>query len=327
MNIVSLFSGCGGLDLGLINAGHTVIWANDIFPEAVETYRSNIGHHVDARDIRSIPSSDIPDCDVVVGGFPCQGFSVANTKRHVSDMRNLLYREMVRVIRDKQPKFFVGENVKGMVSLGKGAVLEKVVKDFSQAGYTVHWQVVNAADYGVAQKRMRLIMFGVRQDLALSNLVFPPQATHTTPTLVTSAMLEPWLTAGQALAHFPEPDTAEGRQIPNHEASRYKLRFNGHLGHRWIDPDQPAPTVTGRGDEKGGVVVLHHPSNQRRMTVRELATIQSFPDHFVFSGTKTAAYRQVANAVPPRLGEAIGRMLHANAQRVINLPSPIRQQA
>jgi len=327
MNIVSLFSGCGGLDLGLIKAGHVVIWANDIFPEAVKTYRKNIGNHVDTRDIRSVPSSDIPDCDVVVGGFPCQGFSVANTKRNVADIRNLLYREMVRVIRDKQPKFFIGENVKGMVSLGGGTVLAKIIKDFSQAGYAVHWQIVNAADYGVAQKRMRLIIFGVRQDLALSCLAFPPQPTHAAPALAESAMLKPWLTAGQALAHFPEPNTIEGRQIPNHEASRYKLRFNGHLGHRRIDPDQPAPTVTGRGDEKGGVVVLHHPGNQRRMTVRELATIQSFPDNFVFSGTKTSAYRQIANAVPPRLGEAIGRMLHMNAQKLLKLPLQMGKQA
>lgn len=319
MKVVSLFSGCGGLDLGLIKAGHEVIWANDIFPEAVETYRKNIGCHVDERDIRKIRSSEIPDCDVIVGGFPCQGFSVANMKRNVSDIRNQLYREMVRVIRDKQPKFFIGENVKGMASLGGGAAIEKIIKDFSKAGYNVHWQVVNAADFGVPQKRMRLIILGVRKDIVLSSLSFPPKPTHAKPELAKTTKLKPWLTVGEALAHFPEPDSPNGKRIPNHECSEYKLRFNGHLGHRFINPNQPAPTVTGRGDEKGGVVVLHHPGNRRRMTARELAAVQSFPDNFVFVGAKTSAYRQIANAVPPLLGKAIGLMLQANEQRITKL--------
>ena len=119
--------------------------------------------------------------------------------------------------------------------------------------------------------------------------------------------LKPWLSVGEALAHLPEPE--KGGHIPNHECSKYKLRFNGHLGHREIDPTKPAPTVTSRGDDRGGVVVLHHPNNHRRMTARELAAVQSFPDDFVFTGRKTAAYRQISNAVPPLLGEAIGKML------------------
>jgi DNA (cytosine-5)-methyltransferase 1 len=283
---------------------------------------------VDERDIRNIPSSDIPDCDAIVGGFPCQGFSVANMKRNVSDIRNQLYREMVRVIHDKQPKFFIGENVKGIASLGGGAALEKIITDFGKAGYNVNWKVVNAADYGVPQKRMRLIIFGIRKDLVLSGTFFPPEPTHANAELAKALKLKPWLTVGEALAHFPDPDTINGKRIPNHEASQYKLRFNGHLGHRFIDPDQPAPTVTGRGDEKGGVVVLHHPNNNRRMTARELAAVQSFPDNFVFSGAKTSAYRQIANAVPPLLGKAIGLMLGINEQRMVKLsPQKSRKRA
>ncbi len=132
-----------------------------------------------------------------------------------------------------------------------------------------------------------------------------------------SLKLKPWLTVGKALAHFPEPE--DGMDIPNHQCSRYKLRFNGHLGHRYIEADRPSPTVTARGDEKGGVVVLHHPNNHRRMTARELAAVQSFPDDFVFSGTKTSAYRQIANAVPPLLGRAIGLMLMAADKAVKNV--------
>ena len=314
MNIVSLFSGAGGLDLGLIQAGHTVLWANDIFQDAVATYRANIGSFVDTRGIADIPSSEIPHADVVVGGPPCQGFSVANWKRKLNDPRNQLYREMVRVVHNKGPWFFVLENVTGVVSLGKGALLKRIEGDFSDAGYKTCWAVLNSADYGVPQKRMRLIMLGVREDIAVLPPAFPPTKTHRAPDQADlDRTLMPWVTVGQALARFPEPTDSLG--FPNHYFSNYKLTFNGYLGHRFIDPDQPAPSVTGRGDDRGGVVVLHHPNNRRRMSVRELAAVQSFPDDFVFWGTKSSGYRQVANAVPPRLGQAIGRILSENEAR------------
>jgi DNA (cytosine-5)-methyltransferase 1 len=314
MNIVSLFSGAGGLDLGLIQAGHTVLWANDIFQDAVSTYRDNIGGFVDTRDIADIPSSEIPYADVVVGGPPCQGFSVANWKRKLNDPRNQLYEEMVRVARDKRPWFVVMENVKGIVSLGKGTILKKIEGDFSDAGYKTYWAVLNSADYGVPQKRMRFIMLGVQDDMAELPPAFPPTKTHrATDAPGLDPALIPWVTVGQALAHFPEP--TDSMEIPNHQFSSYKLIFNGHLGHRFIAPDQPAPSVTGRGDDRGGVVVLHHPNNRRRMSVRELAAVQSFPDDFVFWGAKSSGYRQVANAVPPKLGQAIGRMLSENEAR------------
>lgn len=111
MTIVSLFSGAGGLDLGFIKAGHTIVWVNDLYDDAVATYRKNIGDHIVEKDIKEIPSEEIPDCDIVIGGFPCQGFSVANTKRHTNDERNVLYKELLRVIKDKNPKFFLAENV------------------------------------------------------------------------------------------------------------------------------------------------------------------------------------------------------------------------
>lgn len=308
MDIISLFSGAGGLDLGLVEAGHRIIWANDIYEDAVATYIKNIGDHIETRDIANIPSKDIPDADVVVGGFPCQGFSVANWARTVGDERNKLYREMVRVIHDKKPKFFIAENVKGIVSLGKGEVLKKIIEDFRGTGYRTYWKVLNSANYGVPQKRMRFVMLGIREDLDVTDVPFPPEPTHSIEKQSKIVGLPQWVNVGDALAHFPEPE--EAPHIPNHSYSKYKLRFNGHLGHRFIDPLQPAPTVTGRGDEKGGVVVLHHPGNHRRMSARELAAVQSFPDDFIFEGTRTSAYRQIANAVPPKLGHAIGLMLN-----------------
>lgn len=307
MKVVSLFSGAGGMDLGLMLAGHRIVWANDIFEDAVRTYENNIGRHITRTDICKVGSEEIPECDVVVGGFPCQGFSVANSGRTVADPRNQLYRELVRVVKDKQPRFFVCENVKGLVSLGKGDVLRNILRDFEGLEYNVRAKIVNAADYGVPQRRMRLLIFGVRKDMDASLAEFPPQSTHADPACADILGLKPWLPVGKALAHFPEPSV--DCMVPNHECSKYKLRFNGHLGHRFIDPAKPAPTVTARGDDKGGVVVLHHPSNERRMTAREMAAVQSFPDDFVFHGTKTSAYRQIANAVPVLLGKAIGEML------------------
>jgi len=305
MKVVSLFSGVGGLDLGFIWAGHKVIWANDIFKDACESYRANIGDHMIVRDIREIPSTEIPDCDIVIGGFPCQGFSVANWNRRSSDRRNLLYREMVRVIAEKRPRYFLAENVKGTVSLARGKVLRRIIEDFEVAGYDLSHDVVNAADYGVPQKRLRLIIVGTRKDVA-RKVSLPPQKTHADPKTKPKKPLKPWVSVGEALRGIPEP--IEAPDIPNHTCSKYKLRFVGYLGHRFVDPDAPAPTVTARGDERGGVVVLHHPGNHRRMTARELAIVQSFPMDFAFSGCRSSNYRQIANAVPPLMARALASL-------------------
>src|SRR4051812_31511222 len=125
MKVASLFSGAGGLDLGFQRAGHEVIWANDVFASACETYRQNIGDHIICDKIENIPSSEIPDHDMLIGGFPCQGFSMANAKRGIEeDERNALYLEFLRVLKDKRPKFFLAENVKGIHSFEKGKVFE-----------------------------------------------------------------------------------------------------------------------------------------------------------------------------------------------------------
>ena len=117
--------------------------------------------------------------------------------------------------------------------------------------------------------------------------------------------LKPWVSIGEVLQGIPEP--ADAPDLPNHTCSKYKLRFNNYLGHRYVEPTKPAPTITARGDMRGGVVIIHHPSNQRRMTARELASVQSFPLDFVFSGSRTSAYRQIANAVPPLLAFNIAK--------------------
>lgn len=300
MRVVSLFSGAGGLDLGFARAGNEIVWANDLYSDAVETYRANLGDHIVCADISSIPSSDIPDCDIVIGGFPCQGFSVANTKRHESDQRNRLYLELLRVVRDKQPKFFLAENVKGILHFAGGKVYDRILSDMRELGYKVKSRLFNVADYGVPQKRERVIFIGVRNDVQFEYEF--PEPTHAKNG---AGGLPAWVGVGAAFAGIPDPDGPN--DLPNHVYSKYKLNFNGYIGHRPLDPSQPAPTVTARGDDKGGVVILPHPGNQRRMTGRELATVQSFPLEYEFKGPLSSVYRQIGNAVPPRFAEIIAR--------------------
>lgn len=303
MKVVSLFSGAGGLDLGFIKAGHTIVWANDLFSDAIATYKQNIGEHIVEADIKSVSSDDIPDCDIVIGGFPCQGFSVANTKRNTTDERNVLYKELLRVIKDKQPKFFVAENVKGILSLNKGKSFEMILKDFSSINYKVQYKVLNSADYGVPQTRERVIIVGVRSDVNFDYSY--PVPTHSKDG---EEGRQKWVSVGEAISHLPNPD--EPNDIANHTYSKYKLTFNGYIGHRPLDPNKPSPTVTARGDDKGGVVIHPHPNGLRRMTCRELATIQSFPLDFVFVGKNSSIYRQIGNAVPVLLGYAVAKQFN-----------------
>lgn len=303
MKVVSLFSGAGGLDLGFKMAGHEIIWANDLYEDAVETYKHNLGGHIVCEDISNIDVNEIPDCDIIIGGFPCQGFSVANMKRHVTDERNALYKQLIRVMEAKNPKFFLAENVKGLTNLDKGTVFQMILNDFSALGYQVSYQVLNAADYGVPQTRQRVIIVGVRNDIDFE-YIFPAP----TNSKECGNGLPRWVSVGEAMSDIPDPDLPNN--LPNHYYSKYKLRFNGYLGHRALDSEKPAPTVTARGDNKGGVVVLPHPNAQRRMSCRELAAVQSFPLDYEFFGNRSSIYRQIANAVPPLLGYAVANVFN-----------------
>jgi DNA (cytosine-5)-methyltransferase 1 len=175
LKVLSLFAGAGGMDLGFKNAGYEIIWANDFDADSVKTYKRNLGDHIVLGDIEKIKTNNMPDNpDVVIGGFPCQGFSIANLSRNVDDSRNKLYKQMLRVIRAKKPKYFVAENVSGILTLGKGAVIQKIIKDFKSIGYKVDYKLLNAANYGVPQSRKRVIIIGNR--LGLENSY--PKQTH-----------------------------------------------------------------------------------------------------------------------------------------------------
>lgn len=305
MKILSLFSGAGGLDLGMIRAGNEVVWANDFDENAVATYKKNIGDHIVCSDIGRVKMADIPDgADVVIGGFPCQGFSLANLKREVDDSRNILYKFFKRIVAHKRPNFFIAENVKGILSLGDGSVIKKILSDFESAGYRLEVHLVNMADYGIPQTRQRVIIVGQKKCLGKDVRFHFPEPTHSKNG---SNELPRWITIQQALEHFPDPD--EPNTFLNHIYSTYKVEFRNFTGHRKTDPDKPCPTILARGNGGGGVCAIPHYNGVRRLTIRESAAIQTFPDDFEFVGQMNSCYRQIGNAVPVLFAELLGREL------------------
>lgn len=218
--VISLFSGAGGMDLGFERAGFEIAYANDIMPEAVNTYNKNFSHQAILADITTVKSEELPDdVDVVIGGFPCQGFSIANKNRHTEDKRNFLYLEMLRIIRDKKPKFFLAENVKGILSLGKGKVIQMILKDFESIGYKVDYKLVNAAEYGVPQARERVLIMGNR--IGADNVF--PEITYSIagddlflPKAITTEQAIGWLSD---VPLKPTNQKVDGKLVKNHIAS------------------------------------------------------------------------------------------------------------
>lgn len=303
MKIISLFSGAGGLDLGLIQAGNKVIWANDIDKDAVATYRENIGNHIVCDDIKNIDVSTLPNAEVVVGGFPCQGFSLANRLRTLEDDRNQLYRFFYNTIKIKQPLYFIAENVKGILSLGKGEAIKQIVSDFEDAGYITTVNLVNMANYGVPQTRQRVLIIGQRRDIGEIMRFHFPEVTHSKD----GKELPQWISIKKAIGHFPDPD--EENNIINHVYSAYKVKYRNFTGHRQTDPDKPCPTILARGNGKGGVCAIPHYNGKRRLSIRESASIQTFPEDFHFVGSMNACYRQIGNAVPVKFAKLLGEEL------------------
>ena len=181
-----------------------------------------------------------------------------------------------------------------------------ILSDLSNIGYNVSYRVLNSADYGVPQKRYRVIIVGVRKDVKFE-YHFPEPTNSETASVFTAE----WVSVSEALEGIPDPD--QPNNLPNHVYSKYKLNFNGYIGHRPLEPNKPAPTVTARGDSKGGVVILPHPNGLRRMTGRELATIQSFPLDYEFIGPLSSVYRQIGNAVPVQLAYCMAKQFNENA--------------
>lgn len=318
MKVVSLFAGCGGLDLGLIKAGHKIVLATDNDNDCKITYDHNFDHELLLKDVKELHGNELPEYDLLTGGFPCQGFSVANVYRNVKDERNELYLEIVRLLNETNPKYFLAENVPGILNLGKGDVIKQILKEFSEigiddgkSGYDVRIYKLNAADYGVPQNRKRVIFLGINKTIPLYKRLelfdnFPPPPTNSNDL---ESNLPPYLTLKDAIADLPDPDSLEGKKIRNHYGTKHKVKLNGYMGNRKLSWNKPGPTMVGRGGGTGGPVIAVHPNCKRRFTVRETARIQSFPDWFEFYGSKSSQFRQIGNAVAVDFAYHLGLIL------------------
>ena len=325
MKIISLFCGCGGMDLGLIKSGHKVVYANDNDKDSIDTYSNYFNKkyktnkkHIVLGDISKIKSKLMPDADVVVGGFPCQGFSLANIfrnkKRSQEKNNNVLYNQMLRIIKDKKPKYFIAENVAGILSIGgyendfdkkkkEGKVMKKILLEMRGLGYRVVWKLLNAADYGTPQSRKRVIFLGTRKDLK-NNLTHPnPTHSFEDNNLFLKKTKSLWETISDL------ENNVESKNILNHVGTKHLVKINGYIGNRLTIKNKLSPTIVGRGGGTGGPVIIPHPNKKRRLTVRETARLQSFPDNMKFYGSISSCYRQIGNAVPWLLAHNLGKQL------------------
>lgn len=309
---IDLFSGAGGLSCGLVMAGFTPVASVEIMPEAVETYKYNFinkkgfNEKVETRDIRTQEVKEElyktignQHIDLIVGGFPCQGFSMAGN-RVVSDPRNSLYLEMLEIVKKVQPDYVVMENVEGLRSMLDGKVETQIINDYKEIGYEINVTTLNAADYGVAQQRRRVIFIGNR----IGNTNYHPKPLY-----------EPnnYKTLGSAIYKYMNID--EDKSI-NHVFTRHTEDMKKRLANvpegsslfknysdSWKKSPWDKPSCTIK--ENHGAVNIH-PKLPRVLTAREIAAIQSFPDDFIFQGAKKWQLVQIGNAVPPLLGKAIG---------------------
>ncbi len=290
IKIVSLFAGCGGLDFGFHNnPKYKHVLVNDFDKDACDTYENNFGIKPVCCDIKTL--TEIPDFDLLIGGFPCQGFSMANPYRTEADERNKLYLEILRILNQKKPSYFILENVKGILNMGgydteldkknkTGRIVKNIVEELEMCGYKVQYKLFELKKFNIPQKRERVIFIGVRNDINFE--IKWPIVSNTE------------LTLKDAIGDLPIDYINEIQHI----GTKHKCNVNGFLGNRELKWDEPSPTITGRGGGSGGPVIHNHPSLKRRLTIRECARIQTFPDNFIFKGSVSSMYKQIGNAVP-----------------------------
>ncbi len=321
MNIVSLFSGAGGLDKGFEAAGLKTVWANEYDKDIWETYEKNFPNtYLDKRSIRDIPSADIPDCDGIIGGPPCQSWSEAGALRGIKDKRGQLFFEFIRILRDKKPKFFLAENVSGMLAERHKDALENIKKMFSESGYNLSFSLLNAVDYGVPQTRKRVFFIGIRKDLDF-NFSFPkPLKNKRVLSDIISDIQESVLPAKD------KQKTNNGNcLLPNHEymiggfstiyMSRNRVRawdepsFTIQAGGRHAPLHPQAPKM--RFIHKNKRVFIEGKEKlYRRLSIRECARIQTFPDNYIFHYNNLAdGYKMVGNAVPCNLAYCLAKTI------------------
>lgn len=304
--VASLFCGCGGVDLGTVggftfnnkyykkNPCH-LVYALDIEEKAIATHKANFEtDKIECADICNVKSNEIPDCDILTGGFPCQSFSTVNPTKNPFDDRAKLYQQMVRIVQGKKPKIFIAENVKGLLTLKNGSIFKTVISAFENAGYKTFYSLLCAADYGVPQKRERVIIVGIRNDLYAEKGDFAfPEAPNKSNWIPLSVAV-PKLAIDEKKYYFSER-AVQGMKNAKHNMKRGLaqnlnepcLTVTSHLAKVSLNSRDPVLLVDSKKE-------LY-----RRFTPLEAARIQSFPDSFKFVGTETTAYKQIGNAIPP----------------------------
>lgn len=302
LKVASLFCGCGGTDVGLLGdfeflGKHytqndvEIVYANDIDDNACKLFEQNFGLKPDNRDIREISSNELPNFDILTGGFPCQSFSIIaqNPKRlGVKDERGKLFFEMCRILKEKQPKAFIAENVKGLLSANKGSAFPLILDEFESSGYDVYYKLLNSVNYGVPQKRQRVFIVGFRKDLNIK-FDFPVGSYNMEEEFVPlSSVIESQV--GEK--YFFSKKAVEGMMRKRESMNKGRAQdiskpcntVGSHLAKVSLNSTDPVLIVDGK---------------YRRFTPREVARIQSFPENFVLTESESSQYRALGNAIPP----------------------------
>ncbi len=337
MKVISLFSGCGGLDLGFKKHGFNIVFANDFDKNVWDTYEKNHGTFIDKRAIQNIPLDEIPDADGIIGGPPCQSWSVAGLMSGINDERGRIFYEYIRILKDKQPLFFVAENVPGIVSTPHINEFNKIINKLENIGYNVNYQSIDARDYGVPQERKRVIIVGYLDKLN-KKFQFPPQ-THKKEQnkRLNNTKIKKWVTLKEAIGDldgfacpaFRNTQANELLPIQNHEYRNGGFSYIYMSRNRRRTWDEQSFTIQAAGRQ----IPLHPSSSKmvkigkdkfqfteelnRRFTVRECARIQTFPDDFIFYYSNLDnGYKMIGNAVPIKLAEAIAKQIKNDLKNV-----------
>lgn len=319
IKVASLFCGCGGTDVGMLGGfdflgkhyasnNTEIVYANDIEKSACGIFEDNFGLKPDNRDIRTVHSDELPDFDILTGGFPCQSFSIVaqNPKRlGIKDEKGMLFFEMCRILREKRPKCFLAENVKGLLTANGGEAFPLIIKDFEKSGYNVSYKAMRAVEYGVAQKRERVIMVGFRKDLNV-DFKFPDPLIED----------EDGYTPLKSVLEDSVPNKYYFSQKAVDGMRKSKKDMNKG---RAQDIEKPCNTVgahLAKVSLNSTDPVLFDGERYRRFTPREVARIQSFPETFRLPGSDTAVYRALGNAIPPVMLWYVARKITSIIERI-----------
>lgn len=338
MNVVSFFAGAGGLDLGFEKAGFNVVWANEYDKDIWETYEKNHKNTtLDRRSIVNIQSDEVPECDGIIGGPPCQSWSEAGSLRGINDKRGQLFYDFIRILEAKQPKFFLAENVSGMLLERHSEALKNIKEMFKNAGYKLSFKLLNASDFDVPQDRKRVFFVGIREDLDFE-FEFPQPLKKK----VTLEQKIADLQNSVVPAKEGNKTNKENCKVANHEymiggfssmfMSRNRVRawddqsFTIQAGGRHAPLHPQAPKMKFI-EQNVRVFVPGKEDLYRRLSVRECARIQTFPNDFIFHYSHiSAGYKMIGNAVPVNLAKHIAISIKSQIENAEKKPKRVTKK-